>query len=171
MENFDTIAELFRRAISIEKKAGVFYQGLSKKFSNHPAVSDFWKTMMHDEAEHAGILQNILDSLSEERREETVDVSVMNISKEEVDYFSSVYSLLRIETLDDAYELAFRLESSEINSKVQSLISNYVPSEKRASLILSVLKDHISRLDDFSKLFGNEERRKSVMAEGDLFSS
>ena len=68
MQKTNTVSDIFNTAISLEKKAEAFYLDLSNKFSDHPEVSEFWKGMMKDEAQHAQVLQKSLDSLTEEQR-------------------------------------------------------------------------------------------------------
>ncbi len=50
LQKTNTVSDIFKIAISLEKKAEAFYLGLSNKFSDHPEVSEFWKGMMKDEA-------------------------------------------------------------------------------------------------------------------------
>ena len=85
----------------------------------------------------------------------------------EMQRFLSLCDLSRVKTLDDAYEAAYSLESSEINSKVKSLLKEFMKSEEMIYFILSVLEHHVSKLEEFSKSFGDEEFRQKILAKND----
>jgi len=128
LQKTNTVSDIFRIAISLEQKAGAFYLGLSNKFSDHPEVVEFWKGMMNDEDRHARALQKSLDSLAEEQRLMPVDVACTNYSDDEMQRFLSLCDLHKVKNFDDAYEAAYSLESSEINSKVKSLLKEFMKS-------------------------------------------
>jgi len=120
--------------------------------------------MIKDEIQHARALQKSLDSLSEEQRLMPVDAAGTNYSDDEIQKFLSLCDLQRIKTLDDAFDAAYNLEYSEINSKVKSLLKEVMKSEEMVHFILSVLEHHVSKLEEFSISFGDEESRKRVLA-------
>ena len=167
MQKINTVSDIFRIAISLEKKAGDFYLGLSNKFSAHPEVSEFWKGMMKDEDQHARALQKSFDSLTEEERLLPVDVAGISYSDNEMQGYLSLCDLQRVKNLDDAYEAAYNLEFSEINSKVKSLLRKFMKSEDTKYFILSVLEYHVSKLEEFLKSFCDEESRKRLLAKTD----
>jgi len=167
MQKTNTVSDIFRIAISLEKKAESFYLGLSNKFSDHPEVSEFWKDMMKDEILHARSLQKSLDSLTEEQCRIPVDAASTNYSDDELQRYLSLCDLQKVKTLDDAYDAAYNLEFSEINSKVKSLLKKFMKSDEMIHFILSVLEHHVSKLEEFSKSFGDEEARKRVLAKTD----
>jgi len=167
MSKITAVADIFNTAIALEKKAEAFYAALSDKFSNYPEVSEFWKDLMKDETQHARFLQKTLDSLSEEQRFLAVDESVANYSDEEMQKFLSLCDLQGIKTLDDAYEMAYRLESSEINSKVKSLLKEFIKSDQMIYFILSVLDKHVSKLETFEKSFGDAKFMRNLPAKTD----
>ena len=162
MAKITAVADIFNTAIALEKKAGAFYAALSDKFSNYPEVSEFWIDMMNDEGQHARFLQKALDSLSEEQRLRHVDGSVANYSDEELQMYLSLCDPQGIKTLDDAYEIAYKLESSEINSKVKSLLKEFIKSDQMIYFILSVLDKHVSKLETFEKSFGDAEFMRNL---------
>ncbi len=69
----------------------------------------------------------------------------------------SLCDLQNVKNLDDAYDAAYNLEFSEINSKVKSLLRKFMKSEEMINFILSVLEHHVSKLEEFSISFGDEE--------------
>jgi len=167
MSKITAVEDIFNTAITLERKAEAFYAGLSYKFSNYPEVSEFWKDMMKDEGQHVRFLQKTLDSLSEEQRLMHVDGSVANYSVEEMQKYLSLCDLQSIKTLDDAYETAYKLESSEINSKVKSLLKEFIKSEQTIYFILSVLDKHVSKLERFEKSFGDVKFMRNLPAKAD----
>lgn len=167
MNKITSVAGIFNTAIALEKKAEAFYAGLSNKFSNYPEVSEFWKDMMKDESHHARFLQKTLDSLGEEQRLLPLDKSVSSYSEEEMQTYLSLCDLQCIKTLDDAYEMAYKLESSEINSKVKSLLKEFIKSDQMIYFILSVLDVHVSKLEKFEKSFGGAEFMKNLPSKAD----
>ena len=164
MHKTNTVSDIFRIAISLEQKAEDFYLGLSNKFSDHPEVSEFWKGMMKDEEQHARALQKSLNALTEEQRLMPVEVAGTNYSDDEIQRYLSLCDLQSIKNLDDAYEAAYSLESSEINSKVKSLLKEFIKSEEMIYFILSVLEHHVSKLEEFSKSCGDENFRLRILA-------
>ena len=164
MQTSSTVSDIFNIAISLEKKAEAFYFGLSDKFSDHPEVSEFWKGMMKDEDQHARVLQKSLDSLDEQQRHMPVEAAGASYSDNEIQRYLSLCDLQKVKTLDDAYDAAYNLEFSEINSKVKSLIKKFMKSDEVIQLILSVLEHHVSKLEEFSKTYCDEESRKRILA-------
>jgi hypothetical protein len=81
--------------------------------------------------------------------------------------FLSLCDLQKVKNLDEAYEAAYNLESSEINSKVKSLLKEFMKSEEMIHFILSVLEHHVSKLEEFSKSIGDEEFRIRILAKND----
>ena len=67
-------------------------------------------------------------------------------------------------TLEDAYQAAYAIEKSEINSTAGFIARKFVSSEERQEFIMNILKKHMSKLDGFSKLVGDAEFRKGVKA-------
>jgi hypothetical protein len=65
----------------------------------------------------------------------------------------------KITTLDDAYELANRLESSEINSVFQMLVLDKLDPDTRRELLRSQFEEHVARLAELRRTFTREERR------------
>ena len=167
MQKTNTVSDIFRIAISLEKRAEAFYFGLSNKFSDYSEVSEFWKGMMKDEIQHARALQKSFDSLTEEERLLPVDVAGISYSDNEMQGYLSLCDLQRVKNLDDAYEAAYNLEFSEINSKVKSLLRKFMKSEDTKYFILSVLEHHVSKLEEFSKSFGDENFRQRILAKSD----
>ena len=69
-----------------------------------------------------------------------------------------------IRTLDDAFEIAHRLETSEVMVVFAFIREKYVPLARRRSFTLSVLEDHLQRIMDFPQRFGDRAARRMIIA-------
>jgi len=98
--------------IRFEERSAALYLELSVRFFDNPEVSWFWVEMAMEEKQHAGMLQHC--------REAGVFASELP-GKEEVQKLTTLFRDLEGRlaspqlTLDDAFEMAIELESSEIN--------------------------------------------------------
>jgi rubrerythrin len=160
----DTVSDLFALATAAEKAAMDFYSELWRMFSHVPQVGLFWEDMMRDEALHARELQEIRNTLTDERLSRPADPSVVAKARSELERFSRKLALTPVETLDDAYEIAYELESSEINAVLQAIISEFVSSEVRTNFVLSLIREHVSKLEDFSKSVVGADERRNILA-------
>ncbi len=164
MTQADTIFDLFTIAIAAERAAKNFYKGLARSFSYVPPVSLFWEDMMRDEAFHIQELIDIRNMLSDEQLFEPADQSLINKAKNEQKRFAEKFDLKAVVTLDDAYEIAYELEYSEVNMVFRAMVGKFVSSKDRSKFVLSQVRDHVSRLEDFSKTIANAEKRRDILA-------
>ncbi len=160
----DTLSDLFTLAIAAEDAALAFYRELARSFSSVPEVSRFWEDMMRDEAFHIQELTDIRNRLSDQQLREPADPSIMKKAKDGLQRFGEKLDLKNVTTLDDAYEIACELEYSEINVVVQAMITKLVPFAVKSDFILSQIREHVSKLDDFSKSISDPERRTAILA-------
>ncbi len=156
-----TVDDLFKRAIEIERKASDIYKELANLFSHIPKVTAFWNDLFKDEIDHMQTLQNIYKSLKQEQ--------LLSISDEKIwDDVIKIENILNkdligaIKNLDDAYELAHELEFSEVNAIFQFLAKKFVPFEERSKFVVSHIKDHQQKLLDFSHNFGDRAWRINI---------
>lgn len=159
-----TVSDLFDLACQTERAAAEFYRGLSGLFSYLPEVRKFWETMMKDELSHARQLTEIRNLLTGQQLKSPADPAVMDKLAEEVSTFSPKFDLNEIESLDDAYEIAYDLEYSEVNAVFKAIVSEYVPSGERVRFVLQQNMEHVSRLEAFSKSVAGPDERQSIMA-------
>ncbi|MEI6128104.1 MAG: ferritin family protein, partial [Pseudomonadota bacterium] len=115
MKNDETYYALFDLAITGEKKAREFFTGLAAKCSGHADLAAFWKKLAAEESGHIGMLEELKSSLTARELNLPADHAMLWKARE-VLQFSVEESLHKIKTLDDAYERAHELESSEINT-------------------------------------------------------
>ena len=164
MSKVDSVEALLELAITAEQKNMKLYQGLSKKFSNVPAIAYFWQGMVMEEVQHSQELENIRNSLSPNQLSAPADSSTLEKAKEAVG-FSVADSLSSIATLDDAYETARNLERSEVNTVFAFIMSEFIPSEKQKEFIMWQLEHHTQKIVKFPEIYGDSNLRKKVMAQ------
>ncbi len=156
--------EIFQSAIEIEKKAGKIYERFAELFSNFPKTVGFWKGMNQDELDHAKWLSEIKESLSEEELSSYPDYDFI-LKVHSIKKSLEEYSKKKIENLDDAYELANDIESSEINNLFRLLAHKFISSEEKRRFILSEINEHQLKIMDFPKNFGDRILREEIKAE------
>ena len=159
-----TTADLFRRAIELECKAFDIYTHLSDMFAHVPHVAHFWQQLARDESQHADALSRISQSLTPQQLASPADrqLSEMMTRAESI---GEQDLLGPIENLDDAYELAHRLECSEVNVIFRHLATQSVASEQRKRLITLEITKHQERLLDFGERTGPRTRRRKIEAQ------
>lgn len=163
MARSGSVAELLDMAIEIERSAAFFYDNLSRLFSHEQKASDFWKGMKADEIAHVRELESVKKGLSYEQLNSFADDEI--VSKARVLYDSTkAEKPTEVHDLDEAYELAYKLEESEVNRIMLFLVSKFVTSEKRVKFVLEMINEHTSKLADFPRLFGDDEMMKTVKA-------
>ena len=156
-----TIERLIETAIDVELQIASLYEAFSDMFPQVPGLAAFWNSMKRDEMEHVTILEETRGLLTSEK------LSAEAPSKTWDDIFG-VQSMLKqnqletIHTLDDAYELAHEIESSEANAILELLSFEAFARAKRRQLVHLIIDHHLEKLTDFSRSFGDRESRKRV---------
>ena len=69
-----------------------------------------------------------------------------------------------VENLDDAYRIAYDLESSEVNAIFNFLTIRFLSSDESYDIISATIDRHLLRLADFSRTFGDAEQCKQIAA-------
>ena len=162
----DSIEAIFERAIENERKAADIYKQFSKLFSNNEEVSAFWRQLRKDEIHHANMLQDVRKSLTVEQSRSSCDKELLEKVKR-IQYILRNVVIESIHSLNDAYELAHELESSEVNTIFKLLATEFGPSEEWEQIVVSEINTHLQRLMDFGGDFGDREWRKGVYAQTD----
>ena len=105
-------AQIYDGFIQFEERSADVYLELSVRFMEDPSLRWFWVDMAMEEKQHAGMLQHCREA----------GVVAKNLPDEDqIGRIDNLYSKLETEiaapdlTLDDAFDIAIRLESSEIN--------------------------------------------------------
>lgn len=137
-------------AISWEEEARDFYLALSRSFPDHPDIETFWRSMAADEAEHATILRDIRAGLDEPSASREVDAETRDMVRRTEALLGSARDA-RLDTLEDAYELAHQLEESEILSVFRLIMHEGVKDDERRSLLTMQLGQHVENLGEFGQ--------------------
>jgi hypothetical protein len=159
-----TLSGLFERAIAAENAARDFYLGLARKFSSQPVIVAFWKSMAEDEEEHARILERSRKSIGQSRLDAAIDISMVKRA-DTLSNLSVLRMLKSVHNLDDAYLLAHELEASDVNTIFNFLKLKLVPDGEKTNLSAGTIDNHLRKLVDFQKTFGEAELRRRIIAE------
>jgi hypothetical protein len=104
--------KVYDGCISLEERSAAFYLELSVRFFGNPELSWFWVEMAMEEKQHAGMLQHC--------REAGVFASELP-DKQQLERLNALFRRLEARLcepklrVDDAFEMAIELETSEIN--------------------------------------------------------
>jgi rubrerythrin len=153
----ETLGWLIEKAVDWECAARDFYVSLTDSFASEPEISAFWRGMSEQESQHAAAYRSIERSIEGCRLSEA-------IGPEELDYARSVDALWvevgtqRIETLDEAYELAHVLEGSEVNTVFRMVVLSRMSNAERRDALAAELDDHLDRLTEFGRLYDKPHR-------------
>ena len=162
-----TLAELFDYAILLENAAQGLYTGLSGLFAHAPEVAHFWKHYADEERGHADYLARLRHGLDAQRLAEFADEPLLEAAKKCLSLAASE-RLKDVHNLEDAYELASELESSETNSIFEFLIVNFQASEleKSYKFLRAQLTTHIQHLqENFPAAYKTRSARQLLLIE------
>ncbi|MBN2589876.1 MAG: hypothetical protein JXA96_08430 [Sedimentisphaerales bacterium] len=154
---------VFQQAIKCEWKTRRLYILFSKMFESIPRVSTFWIELAKDEENHAKTLIQIQESMTKQQLNNKADKELLGNIRKVLSFFKKI-STDQFKTLDDAYELAHELESSEINSVFKILATNFISDETLKEITISQLGNHVEKLIKFNENIGNRTWRKEVIA-------
>ena len=164
-----TIELLLEYAIEVEYKAAHVYGTLSKLFPHVPGLDAFWQGMKEDELGHAKVLHDTRKLMTPEQllqdpgRRIWKDMANVQLMLSE-DLFANV------NTLEDAYQLAYDLEFSEVNAIFQFLAVECIPSETLKGFIRSMIDDHLKKVSEFSRTYGDKSWRSGIHVRGTVGS-
>ena len=137
--------------IGLEDRSAALYLELSVRFFDNPELSWFWVEMAMEEKQHAGMLQHC--------REAGVFASKLP-DKDHIQRLNALFRRLEARlaepqlAMDDAFEMAVELETSEINDVYSRLTAPIQgPAHvMRKKMELSVA-GHFERLSDAASKF------------------
>jgi len=156
-----TVEDLFQIAITAENETEKLYREFSQKFSHHPEIAEFWENMRKGEVIHVRELQKIKDSIDESKLRLTADPLVYIEACDSL-RLAQRAEMDSIRSLNDAYELAHELESSEINAVFKFLLTKFGTNNDTRKFIMYELEKHLTELSTFTDRFGDREWRKSI---------
>jgi rubrerythrin len=159
-----TVEKLLEVAIRLEVAAGRFYEGLAERFAHCPEVAGFWRVMAADEACHENRLAEWRASLSAARLSQRVDARMLQMGEKVLGM--SVEELLRgVHNLDEAYETAHDLESSETNTIFRFFIAEFSHDQRVITALMQDLDEHVERLTSgFPSPYATRAARRGLIA-------
>ena len=144
--------EVYDGCIQFEERSADLYLELSVRFMDNTALRWFWVEMAMEEKQHAGMLQHC--------REAGVIADKLP-DAEQIERIDNLYNRLERTiaapnlTLDDAFDVAIKLESSEINDVYGRLTEPIEGPDHilRKKMELSV-ESHFEKLYTAARTFG-----------------
>jgi hypothetical protein len=163
MVKLTSLGELIDTAIAAEQAARKVYLGFTHKFFFRPDVSDFWQTMADDESDHARILAGMRECVPAEDLITPIDARLAEKARQlrALDIHKLVSS---VDNLDDAYRIAYDLESSEVNTIFNFLTIRFLSTDESYDIITATIDRHLLRLAEFTRTFGDAEQCKHIAA-------
>lgn len=163
MVKLTSLGELIDTAIAAEDAARKVYLGFTHKFISRPDISDFWQTMADDEGDHGRILSEMRLHVSPEELSTPIDTRLAEKARQlqTLDIRKLVNS---VDNLNDAYQVAYDLESSEVNTIFNFLAIQLLPTAESHDIISATIDRHLLRLADFTRAFGDAEQCKRIAA-------
>jgi rubrerythrin len=160
-----TVFDLFALAIAAEEAAEALYEGLAGMFAENADVADFWKQYAAEERGHAKWLLCMRDNLSAEKLAASASVEILERAHRAL-RMPVEQSLVRIENLQDAYELVSDVENSETNAVFEFILEHYPIDDEVLSFLQKQLDQHVSRLIfSFPGRYGSANARLQVRAQ------
>ena len=158
-----TTSELINVAIAAENAARDIYLAFSRMFRHRSDIADFWRTMANDEEGHARVLARVHGLIPIEGLTCQVDARVADkaYQLQSIDIDAMIGT---VKNLNDAYQTAYILESSEVNTVFNFLAINFLPRAESYNILSMYIDPHLLRLSEFALTFGNVEQCRTVLA-------
>lgn len=158
-----SLSEMIDAAIAAEDAARRVYLGFVRKFSSFPEVSEFWQTMADDESDHARILSSLYVHVVEADKHAPIDARMAEKARS-LGNVDAAALLNSVKNLDDAYRVAYDIESSEVNTVFNFLTIRFLTQDESYDIISATIDRHLLRLAEFSRKFGGVEECSRVTA-------
>lgn len=139
-----TIAELIELAIEAEEATERLYREMARKFAPYEEVADFWKRYADTEASHAQWLRHIQETVNPRQFTAPIDFQVFQDAQNVQKMIPQ--TLQTIDNLEDAYQLAHELESSEVNTIFEVLVTNFAGNDETGRFLRAQLHEHVATL-------------------------
>lgn len=159
-----TLRELIEQAIVWETSLQRMYADLSTSFPSNAVVGEFWREMAIGESTHSALLRRILDSTSAERLSKPLDAEQTRALEATKRTLSRALAT-DLRTLNDAFEVAHELESSEINAVFHLLLETPIDSPIKRALVTAQFDEHIEKLDRFGLAYDRASRQSVLLEE------
>ncbi len=162
MDGVVTYRSLIERAIVLERSVCDLYRHLADAFTAHDAISEFWRAMAIDESAHEELLRSALAHTPAAQLALPVpECHAHLVPQAERELDDALAETMR--TLDDAFEMAHRIESSEVNRIVELVLAGPLETDVTRALIRSQFDEHLGRLYSFGRQHDRALRRSIAM--------
>lgn len=164
MSERNSIQALFGYALAAENYAEAIYLQFERMFAADPIVAAFWQRYAAEERGHARWVESLLAKLPEETRSAPADSEMLETACHMI-ATPLDKALAEIETLEDAYQLAHELESSEVNTIFEFLLTMFASDPQATQFAHNQLSDHATRLtEEFPERYTSVSSRRLFRA-------
>ena len=147
MPDRQSVRILFEYAIAAEHYARGLYHEFARLFAADPRVAAFWQRYSAEEMGHAAWLEQLLKKLPPETGDAPADFDKLDMARHMIKV-PLAHALAKVETLEDAYQLAHELESSELNTMFEFLLFTFSDDPQATQFARAQLSDHVARLSN-----------------------
>jgi len=159
-----TNEQLFQFSLAAEREASDFYRFLEGVFPSHPEVAAFWARMRRDEEKHVEELSRIHAGIPANLLAAAADAGIL-AQASRIARFGLLERAAGLENLDQAYELAHRLENSEIATVFSFIREKFIPHCAQKNFTLSMLDEHLDWIMSLPRRLGDREVRRAIALE------
>ena len=145
MSDRQSVRHLFEYAIAAEHYAREMYREFARLFAADARVAAFWQRYTAEEMGHARWLEQLLKKLPPEICDAPADSDRLEMARHIIKV-PLPHALAKVETLEDAYQLAHELEGSEINTIFEFLLFTFADDPQATQFARDQLSDHVARL-------------------------
>ena len=164
MSDRQSVRILFEYAIAAEHYARELYSEFGRRFAADPRVAAFWQRYAAEEIGHSRWLEQLLKKLPPETCDAPADFDRLEAARHVIKV-PLAQALAGVETLEDAYQLAHELESSEINTIFDFLLSTFADDPQATQFARDQLRDHAARLSTgFPESYTGAPARRALRA-------
>jgi rubrerythrin len=164
MSDRQSVRILFEYAIAAEHYARELYGEFARLFAADPRVVAFWQRYAAEEMGHARWLEQLLKKLPPETCDAPADFDKLEAARHMIKV-PLTQALATVETLEDAYQLAHELESSEINTIFEFLLFTFADDPQATQFARDQLSDHVARLSTgFPEPYTGAPSRRALRA-------
>ncbi len=164
MSDRQSVRILFEYAIAAEHYARELYRAFAGLFAADPGVAAFWQRYAAEEMGHATWLEQLLKKLPQETCNAPADSDKLDMARHIIKV-PLAHALAQVETLEDAYQLAHELESSEMNTIFEFLLFTFADDPQATQYARDQLREHVARLSTgFPESYSGAPSRRALRA-------
>ena len=166
-DRHQSVRILFEYAIAAEHYARELYREFERLFTAEPRVAAFWQRYATEETGHATWLEQAAEEDCRRRHTTRPPTPPNWNAARHVIKVPLATALAEVETLEDAYQLAHELESSEINTIFEFLLFTFADDPQATQYARDQLSEHVARLSTgFPEPYTGVRSRRALRAAG-----